>query len=408
MKKTTNKISAVTTAIELSKSGDSDGISKWLDSNNDPNQYDQNGWTPLLWACDRGNTDVVKLLIKGGASVAMPHKISGASSVHLAGQKGSVEVSAVLLDAKPQLLNAIWELNGHSILLQAVFYGHLELADYLVKRGADTSITTARGLGAMEFAAQFQNSAMMDIIRPYDSLADAKAVYYRCFLKRIAPVIANSEKERQNLSDQLIDVIMKGLKKAASDPSAIDSTLNAARDLIEVKHADINRLGGALQQPPLIAAATGTNSSPDVLKLRNQLAQYLLDKGANPTLHEEHPMGVQTIIRAAVFNHLDILKMCAKKMTPKQLAEAINEIPVANGLTAMHDTVLRGSMVKPENLDGYLDQIRFFVSNGGRTDIPDFAGLTQRNYAENAANIDTRKRLLEVIDEANKNTGGKQ
>ncbi|MBF0541826.1 MAG: hypothetical protein HQK91_10305 [Nitrospirae bacterium] len=50
MKKTTNKNSVIDTVIESAKTGDTGRITKWLDSNNDPNQYDKNGWTPLLWA----------------------------------------------------------------------------------------------------------------------------------------------------------------------------------------------------------------------------------------------------------------------------------------------------------------------------------------------------------------------
>ena len=405
MKKSAN--SAIDTGIKLAKSGDVEGMQKWLDSKNNPDQYDRYGWTPLLWASVRGHSYIVKLLLEHGASIMMPHKIFGALTVHMAGHNGSVPTSTVLLDHKPQLLNAVWELNGHSILLQAVFYGHLELADYLLKRGADTSITTARGLGAMEFAKQFQNTAMMDLIRPFDSSPQAKSDYYKCYLKRIAPVIPIADKEKQNLSDQLIDVMMNGLKKAATDPSAVDSTLNAVAELIEVKKADINRLGGTLSQPPLIVAATGNNgqpTAPALSTLRNELSKYLLDKGADPSIHEEHPMAVQTIIRAAVFNHLDILKMCAKVMTPKQLTDAINEIPYANGLTAMHDTVLRATMVEAERFEGYLEQARFFVSNGGRTDMEDFSGVTQRDLALRAKDKYRRDKLLEIIDGTKKPT----
>ena len=90
--------------------------------------------------------------------------------------------------------------------------------------------------------------------------------------------------------------------------------------------------------------------------------------------------------------------MCAKYITPKRLEECINEIPAINGLTAMHDTVLRATMAAPEQFEGYLEQARWLVSNGGRVDIEDFSGVTQRNIAERATNPDVRRRLLEVLD----------
>jgi hypothetical protein len=271
----------------------------------------------------------------------------------------------------------------------------------LLGRGADTSITTARGLGPMELAGQFQNRAMMDLIRPFDRPPEAKAAYYRTYLQRIAPVIPEGREEAQALANRLVATIEEGIRQATKDPDSVPKTLDAVLELIEKRGADVNRLGGALQQPPLIVTVTGNNGlppAPALAKLRNRLAELLLDHGADPTLHEMHPMGAQTIIRAAVFNHLEILKACAKVLTPQQHADAINEIPLVNGLTAMHDTVLRATMVAPDRFGGYLEQARWFVANGGRTDIEDFAGLTQRDYAEKAGNAEVRERLLNVLD----------
>lgn len=109
-------------------------------------------------------------------------------------------------------------------------------------------------------------------------------------------------------------------------------------------------------------------------------------------------MGVQTIIRAAVFNHLDILLICAEYLTEAQMADAINEWPLVNGLTAMHDTVLRAMMADPDRFPGYLAQARWFVEHGGRSDIEDFSGQTQRALAETAADPTVRQRLLDVLD----------
>ncbi len=387
--------------ISAARSGDVILLSCYLSSGGNPNQYNEYGWTPLLWASARGHSAAVKLLLSNNADPNMVQPQSGALPIHLAGQSGSVESVKVILEHQPDHINAVLELNGHTPLLQAVFYGHLELAEFLLQNGADTSITTARGLGPMELATQFQNKEMMRAIRPYDRSKEEKAAYYQSYLKRIAPIIPEHERPIQQLSDKLISIIESGLRNAASDPDAVQATLLAVKDLVEIKKADVNRLGGQLQQPPLIVTVTGNNGFPpnhDVAQLRNQLAAYLLEQGADPALHEKHPMGAQTIIRAAVFNHLEILKMCAERMKPEVLTEAINEIPAINGLTAMHDTVLRATMAAPEQFEGYIEQARWFVNHGGRSDIEDFSGVTQRDIAARADNPEVRKRLLEVLD----------
>lgn len=388
-------------AISAARAGDISKLGAWLDEGNDPNRFDAAGWTPLLWAAVRGNAAAVELLLQRDADLTLAHRECGALPVHFAGQAGDVRTAQSILERRPEQIDAVWDLQGHTILLQAVFYGHLDLAKYLVARKPDMSITTARGLGAMELAAQFQNTAMMDILRPLDVPAEAKAAYYRSYLKRIAPVIPPGEEQEQQKADQLVKLIGDGLRQAATDPHAVQATLDAVRELVETGKADVNRLGGPLQQPPLIVVVTGNNGfppNPDMASLRNRLAKYLLEHGADPTLHEMHPMGAQTIIRAAVFNHLDILKMCAEHLEPQRLADAINEVPLVNALTAMHDTVLRATMSAPDRFDDYLAQARWFVAHGGRSDMEEYSGVTQRNIAEKARDPEVRRRLLAVLD----------
>ncbi len=386
--------------IAHAKAGDAATTLAVLRAGTDPDGHDKAGWTPLLWAAVRGHAETVAQLLDHGADMEVGQARSGALAIHMAGQSGDVPTAQLLLDRRPEQIDRVWDLNGHTVLLQAVFYGHLDLARFLVERGASTSITTARGLGPYELAAQFQNQEMMAIIAPHDSPAAAKAAYYARYLKQIAPSVSPAEAGPQALTEQLIDAITQGLQRAAHNAAAVDATLATVKRLVESEGADVNRLGGALQQPPLIVAVTGNNGLPPVpavRRLRTEVARYLLAHGADPTRHERHPMGAQSIIRGAVFNHLEILQMCADHLTQQQLADAINEIPLVNGLTALHDTVLRATEAAPEYFDGYLAQATWFMRNGGRSDIEDFAGVTQRNIAERAADAQVKQRLLAVL-----------
>lgn len=393
------------TIHDAAKEGDTSNLRALLREGEDPNQYDSSGWTPLLWAAVRGHHEAVSLLLDNNfarADAAVSHRESGALAIHMAGQSGSVPTAAAILDRRPEHLDAVWDLNGHTILLQAVFYGHLELTRALLDRRADTSVTTARGLGPMELATQFQNLTLVDVIRPFDSPAESKARNHSAYLRRIAPIAPVSEREAQTKADRLILIIEDGLRTAQADSGAQSDTLGALKELVERQGAEVNRLGGPLQQPALVVTATGNDGLPSVsavADLRLAVAEYLLSQGADPLVRERHPMGAQTIIRAAVFNHLEILKMCAKVLTAGELADAINEVPVVNGLTAMHDTVLRATMAAPDRFEGYLEQARWLIEHGGRSDIEDFTGTTQRDIAARAADPEVRRRLLAVLDE---------
>jgi ankyrin repeat protein len=135
-------------AIEASRKGDIPGLKAWLREGNNPNAHDPSGWRPLLWAAVRGHHEAVALLLDNEftkADVTLPHRESSALAIHMAGHFGNFRTAEIILDHRPDHLNAVWDLNGHTVLLQAVFYGHLDLARILLQRGADTSMTTARG-----------------------------------------------------------------------------------------------------------------------------------------------------------------------------------------------------------------------------------------------------------------------
>jgi ankyrin repeat protein len=387
--------------VAAARAGDIEALDAWLGEAHDPDQPTADGWTPLLWAAARAHVPAIDLLLARGAEAGRRHPHSDELPVHLAAQSGVVEAVGRLLDRRPGDLDAVCSVNGHTPLLQAVFYGHLPLAAALLERGADTARTTARGLGPLELAAQFENDAMVELVRPHDRPAADKAAAYRDYLAAVAPTVAPGEEGAQARSDRLATAIEQGLAQAAHDPEAVERTLAAVRHLLDEEGTDVNRLGGPLQQPPIITTVTGNNGfppNPAMDRLRTGLADLLLERGADPTVHEKHPMAVQAVIRAAVFNHLDILRRFATVITPQQLADAINEWPPVNGLTALHDTVLRATMADPARFEGYLDQTRWFMANGGRADIEDFAGRTQRNLAEAAADPKVRRRLLDVLD----------
>lgn len=390
-------------AVAAARKGDTDALRAWLRAGGDPNRHDDAGWTPLLAATVRGHDEVVGLLLGDAGHRADPdlqHRESGALPIHFAGQSGSTAVAARLLAVRPAHLEAIYNINGHTLLLQSVFFGHLELTRYALERGANAAATTLRGLAALEFAQQFQNRQMIDLILPYDRPQPDKAAYYQALLKRVTPSVPPGEEAAQALADRLVSVIADGLGKAAGDPEAVMATLAATRELVESLGADVNRLGGVLRQPPLVVTVTGTDGNPakaHVSELRRRLAEYLLAKGADPTKMEVHPMGAHAIIRASVFNHLEILRMMGHSLTPQRLAAALNQIPVVNGLTALHDGVLRASMVGPDRLPGYLDQLRWQVACGARWDIEDFSGQTQRQLAESVANPERRGRILAAL-----------
>ena len=356
-----------------------------------PDAYDDEGCTPLLVACARGRADIVDLLLgnQPAARIDLGHRDSGGLPIHLAGQSGNAAVAELLLNRRPDQLDAVWYVNGHTLLLQAAFYGHRDMVALALGRGANTAATTLRGLGALELAQQFDNRALADLIRPVDATATAKAAYYRTLLRRILP-----------LHDRMVAASKPGSPTAAATPMLPSSRSPPFVICSKTREPTSTRWAVRCSNRRWWLPSRATMASPPIRcapRLRRDLARLLLDHGADPLRCERHPMAVDSIIRASVFNHLDILALIAERIPAQAMTEALNRPASVNGLTALHDAVLRATTAAPGTRQGYFDQIRWAVAHGARSDIEDFSGRTQREIAAAATDAELRRVLLDML-----------
>ena len=398
--------------LEAARRGDNEVVRDWLRNGGNPNDYAPDGFNLFLAAAARGNTDILRMLLLEGVG---PHKVdptlplkdprrpdyrTNILAAHLSTQKGDVQSTLLLLSKYPEQLHARVEVNGHTPLLQTAFYGHVELARSILEnlrsilpQGADIegetlrlfSETTLRGINATQFGRQFQNQAMVDALAPLDKATmEAKQADAAALLEAIPGGPRNPEAgtSAQAASETVINAITAGLAKVAAleEPArsaAVTRVTSELKEATQNPSFDPNRLAGELLQTPIIAAVTGNDANEGVTRLRREVVEILLEKGADPDKEEMYPMAVDAIIRAAVFNHLDILKRFEAVMTPEAMKQALNQKPAVNGLTALHDSVLRAATGSAR----YLEQIRWARGLGAAADIPDHTGRTQRDFA---------------------------
>ena len=391
-------------AIKAAARGDAIWLLDWIANGGNPDQADAQGWTPLLIASARGQAASVEVLLNNPNRKANPgvrFAPSGALPIHMAGQSGDVSTAKALLVAQPSDINEAWLLNGHTLLLQAAFYGHLDLAKFAIEHGANPAATTVRGLTALDFARQFDNRLLIETLTPSAPSPEAKAANYKALIEAIREQDATVDDEAQRRSNAAATAIFDALKQVGEAPEKIDEL--TAFVTAKLEGVDVNALATDLRQPLLIVTVTGNNTGqhPEaVAALRLRIARLLLDRGAGPLVKEKHPMGAHAIIRASVFGHIDILRLMGSRISSAELADALNEIPVVNGLTALHDAVLRASTVPDNRVPAYLEQIRWEIGSGARSDIEDFSGRTQHKYAEDIADPARRKLVLDALDSA--------
>lgn len=407
--------------IDAAISGDLETIKEWLELGGSADIQTLKGWTPLLAASARGQSEIVSYLLspeKGiGANTKLRYENGDLSPLLLAGQFADLKTVQVLLENQGDLLFEISMVNGHNLLLQTAFFGsqkHLNVAKWLLenistllKHSPDdinsiessllklTSMTNVRGFNCLTMAELWGNKPMAALFKQYDqSSKEDHKHYLDSLLEKIAPNVPSDpwELESMRLTNDFISLISDAFVKISnlnSDEPIKIAVLEEGewlqlKDIIADPHFDINRLGGPLSQTPLIVALTGADTKPFVAEFRASLVHFLLKQGANPDTEELHPMGVDAVIRAAVLNHFRILKELSDYMKPLAFTAALNAVPPINGQTALQDTVHRALTATENQLTEHLEQIRWCIQKGARIDIEDHTGSSPEKLARSA------------------------
>uniref|UniRef100_A0A669DE81 Scaffold protein ILK n=1 Tax=Oreochromis niloticus TaxID=8128 RepID=A0A669DE81_ORENI len=130
------------------REGNAVAVRLWLDNTeNDLNQGDDHGFSPLHWACREGRSNVVDMLIMRGARINVMNR-GDDTPLHLAASHGHRDIVGKLIQCKADT-NAVNE-HGNTPLHYACFWGQDQVAEDLVTNGALVSICNKYGETPMD------------------------------------------------------------------------------------------------------------------------------------------------------------------------------------------------------------------------------------------------------------------
>lgn len=237
----------------------------FLSKGADPNARTYNG-TALTIACDKGHSEIVKLLVEKGADVNIADG-RGRSPLVLALDHFYYELASYLLDhgADP---DARWMPGRDTALMKCAERGAGPMVRLLIKKGADVNAANAYGRTAMTIALENSNLDLVKLLLECNSKIDLDYVRDSWIPGRLISY---------GNADLLGILVESGLELKAtqkSDPLIVMACQHEHLEIISLlleKGADINETGRDGTTALMAAVRTG----------KPEIVRCLLDHGAD-------------------------------------------------------------------------------------------------------------------------------
>jgi len=148
--------------FDIARNGTVDEVKEQMKQNPDIiNQTNENGFSPLILACYRGNVKVAEFLIDHVKDI----NYKSQEGTALAGLSVKYNKDLVLYILSKNADPNIADATGSTPLFWAVKFGNLELTRLLLQYKADQSIKDAQGMTPFEYALQTNNKDLINLLK---------------------------------------------------------------------------------------------------------------------------------------------------------------------------------------------------------------------------------------------------
>lgn len=166
------KSTTASSALDLACSmGDIKIVRQLLSAVKDDSQL-SNAYEPIYRAAQRGNLDIVRLLLKSGISVNARSSLE-ATPLHSVAKADDPELLQILLEAGAEI-NA-QDQAGYTPLFNALEAGKFQHLPILFKHGASLDLTTAEGVTALMIAASWGDPETMKTLHQAGAKLDVSS-----------------------------------------------------------------------------------------------------------------------------------------------------------------------------------------------------------------------------------------
>ncbi|MBN2891665.1 MAG: ankyrin repeat domain-containing protein [Bacteroidales bacterium] len=150
--------------VQAAYDGDEATVISLLNKGANPNTVDDNGYTPLIYACAYGYQGIMKALIDKGANVK--GKYNNVHPMFAAVNNDNPTSIQMLIDAGAYV--NCKDDNDYTPLMYAAQEGYVKSVDYLLKNGAKVDAEDTDGHTALSIAVQNGHSDVVKTILKYN------------------------------------------------------------------------------------------------------------------------------------------------------------------------------------------------------------------------------------------------
>ncbi len=304
--------SAQSGLIEAARAGDVVTVRALVGQGSDVNATRGDGLTALHGAAERGNADVVRLLLERGARVDAATRIGAYTPLHLAARRGDAQVVRLLLGAGANP-NAVTTNSGVTPLhLAAASLGGKDAVSALLERGAEPN---ARELSAgqtpLMFAAAENRAAAIEVLLRHGAdpslTTESVDVLYSLAVDRAA--------------DRLVDERLQAMRRAAGGGRDWSPSPAQAQEAVRAQRAFVQSKPDVGPHDPVSLASVRPDypGGPDVV--RPPMTETLVGKtgGMTALLHAAREGHIEAAL-ALLDGGADIDQMSADGTSPLLIA----------------------------------------------------------------------------------------
>ena len=284
-------MSGETPLMAASGRGNVETVKALLNGGANPNAKEANaGQNALMWAISNQQTSTIEALVMGGADVNAGSK-SGFTPLMFAAQKGDAQISRILIKAGAKV-NAPQPGSGLTALMVASAMVHPDAVNALLEAEADTNLVDSNGYGALHKVVRDSDYGI-DPNRKNDVVAIVKTL-----LKHGANPNLRVQQDKEKAADE----IKRGANAFYGRRTALtvtEITLTGATPVLlaaEVNNLDAIKVLVEAGADPNIATESGTTplmmasgAGTDVQRAREpeeravvvQTARFLVEHGAD-------------------------------------------------------------------------------------------------------------------------------